>query len=52
MDICWRGAVFFVVANIANKVDRKWVGAGIITGRFGDRYALVHFRGSYFEVGL
>ena len=35
-----------------NKEETKWVGSGIIVGRFGGKYALVHFRGSYFEVDL
>ena len=41
-----------MAANRKNKIDRKWVGPGIIIGRFGDKYALVHFRRSYFEVYL
>ena len=48
----WGGTVFCMAANRKNKIDRKWVGPGIIIGRFGDKYALVHFRGPYFEVDL
>ena len=46
------GRMFFASANRKNKVDKKWVAPGIIIGRFGNKYALVHFRGSYFEVDL
>ena len=45
-------AVYFMAANRKNKEERKWVGPGIIVGRFGNKYALVHFRGSYFEFDL
>ena len=40
--------------NRKNEEERegKWVGPGITIGRFGNKYALVHFRGSYFEVDL
>ena len=38
--------------NRRNKVDKKWVRPGIIVGRFGDKYALVHFGWEYFEVDL
>ena len=38
-------AVFFMAVNRGNKIDTKWVGPGITIGRFGNKYALVHFRG-------
>ena len=41
-----------MAANRENKEGWKWVGPGIIIGRFGNKYALVHFRGSYPEVDL
>ena len=41
-----------MAAGRKNKIGKKWVGPGIIIGRFGNKYALVHFRWSYFEVGL
>ena len=44
--------VYIIAANRKNKEERKRVGPGIIFGRFGNKYALVHFRGSYFEVDL
>ena len=44
--------VYFMAANRKNKEERKWVGPGIIIGRFGNKYALVHFRWSYPEVDL
>ena len=47
-----RAAVFFLAANRKNKIDRKWIAPGIINGRFGNKYALVHFRWSYFEGDL
>ena len=47
------GNGFFIASNRKkNNVDKKRVGAGIIIGRFWNKYALVHFRWSYFEVGL
>ena len=46
------GAVFFMAANRKNKIDMKWIGPGIIIGRFGNKYELVHARWSYFEVDL
>ena len=43
---------FFIPANQKNKIEKKWVGAGIIVGRFGNKCALAHIRASYFEVSL
>ena len=40
------------IGNSKNKIDKIWVGQGIIIGRFGNKYALVHFGWPYFEVGL
>ena len=51
VDSLW-GKRYFIVANRKNKVGKKWVWPGIIIGRFGNRYALVHFRWPYFEVDL
>ena len=34
------------------KSDKRWQGPGIIIARYGDTYALVHFRGAYLEVSL
>ena len=34
------------------KSDKRWQGPGIIIARYGDNYALVHFRGAYSEVSL
>ena len=42
----------FTAENRRNNVDRKWIGQWVIAGRFGKKYALVHFGWSYFEVGL
>ena len=36
----------------AKKGARRRLGPGVIIGRFGNKYALVHFRGAYLEVGL
>ena len=35
-----------------SKSDKRWQGTGIIIARYGNAYALVHFRGSYLEVSL
>ena len=42
---------FYTATNLENKVGEKWLVPGIINVCFGDYYALVHFRGSYFEDG-
>ena len=34
------------------KSDKRWLGPGITIARYGDTYALVHFRGAYLEVAL
>merc|ERR1712112_36235 len=34
------------------KSDKRWQGPCIIIARYGNAYALVHFRGSYLEVSL
>ena len=48
-----RGKQFSLYRQIGeNKIDKKWVGRGIIIGRFGEKYAVAHFRGSYFEADL
>jgi len=54
MKNIFRGNQFTLWPQIAkNKEEEgKWVGPGIIIGRFGYKYALVHFRASYFEVDL
>ena len=45
--------VFFMAANRKNKIDSEWAGPVIIIiGRFGNKYAIVHFRWSYFEADL
>ena len=47
-------SVFWPKIAEIKKRGAKWVGPGviIIIGCFGNKYALVHFRGSYFEVDL
>ena len=42
----------FTLSRIIEKSGKKWVGAGVIIGSFGNKYALVRFRGPYFEVDL
>ena len=43
--------VYFI--RIENpKVKNAGMGPGIIIARYGNQYALVHFRGSYLEVAL
>ena len=44
--------VFFISSNRKAKGGKKRSGPGVIIGRFGGNYALVHFRGSYLEVNL
>ena len=34
------------------KSDKRWLGPGIIIARYGNNYALAHFRGAYLEVAL
>ena len=34
------------------KSDKRWQGPGIIIARYGNTYALVHFRGAYLEASL
>ena len=41
--------VFFISANRKEKGEKRWLGPGIITGRFGCIYDLVRFMGSYLE---
>ena len=53
-NICWGwwGQFSLRWQTAKNKIVKKWAGPGISIGRFGNKYALVHFRGSYFEVDL
>ena len=44
--------VFFITGNFKTKGENQWLGQRVIIGRFGNKYALVHFRGSYLEVHL
>ena len=41
-----------LATNRKNKGDRTWAWPGVITGRFGNKYALVRRRGSYIEADL
>ena len=50
-EFCLGQAVFFWTARKL-KSDKRWQGPGIIIARYGDTYALVHFRGAYLEVSL
>ena len=42
----------FLETNREEKGERRRLGPGIIIGRFGGQYAIVHFRGAYLEVDL
>ena len=46
------GTVSFIAENRKAKGEKKWSAPGIIIGRFWNKYALVHFRGSYLEVDI
>ena len=46
------GNSFLISANRTAKGEKKWLGGGIIVGRFGDKYDLVLFRGSYLDVDI
>ena len=43
---------FLLATNRRNKGWGKWLGKGVIIGRFVNKYALVHFRWSYLEVDV
>ena len=45
------GGSFFYPGR-KSKVAKRWQGPGIIIARYGNTYALVHFRGSYLEAAL
>ena len=42
--------IFYLARKM--KSDKRWLGPGIIIARYGNTYALVHFRGAYLEVAL
>ena len=42
----------FFFSERKSKDGKRWQGPGIIIARYGNTYALVHFRGSYLEVAL
>ena len=46
----WNG--FFISANRKEKGEKKWLGPGVIIGRFVGKYAMDRFMGSYLEVDL
>ena len=50
-EFCLGRTVFFW-ADRKSKSDKRWQGPGIIIARYGNAYALVHFRGAYLEVSL
>ena len=51
-EFCLGQTVFFFWADRKSKSEKRWQGPGIIISRYGGAYALVHFRGAYFEVSL
>ena len=48
----FRGKRFLYCIESQNEVGKKRVGPGIITGRFGWKYALVQFTWPYYEVDI
>ena len=44
--------VFFKAENRNAKGGRKWLGPGVIIGRFRGKYAIVRICGSYLEVDI
>ena len=51
-EFCLGQAVYFIASNRKTKEGKKWVRPGVIIRRFGNKYAFVHFMGSYFEVDI
>ena len=44
--------MFCAIDKSENKDEIRWLGSGVIVGRFGNECAIVHFRGAYLEVAL
>ena len=47
-----RGKPYIFIRIENPKGKKRWQGPGVIIARYGNQYALVHFRGSYLEVAL
>ena len=50
-EFCLGQTVYFYTER-KTKAEKRWQGPGIIIPRYGNQYALVHFRGTYLEVSM